>query len=94
MGSDSIDPVVEAEFVNNGASLAGKQMYSFPNSTVSDLLDLSNPATREALGVSLGDLMRTGGTQAWRYEVTLPLGSWAQQNGYKGIIEPSPRGQV
>ncbi|MFA7293735.1 MAG: DUF637 domain-containing protein, partial [Rhodocyclaceae bacterium] len=81
--------VVEAEFVNNGASLAGKQMHSFSNSTVSNLLNLSNPATRDALGVSLGDLTRTGGTQAWRYEVTQPLGSWAQQNGYKGIVAPS-----
>lgn len=81
--------VVEAEFLNNGASLAGKQMHSFPNSAVSDLLDLSNPVTRETLGVSLGELTRTGGTQAWRYEVTQPLGAWAQQNGYRGVIAPS-----
>ena len=75
--------------MNNGASLVGKRMHSFQNSTVSDLLDLSNPLTRETLGVSLRDLTRTGGTQGWRYEVTQPLGSWAQQNGYRGIIAQS-----
>lgn len=81
--------VVQAEFVNNGGSLVGKQMHSFPNVTVTDLLDLSNPTVRESLGVSLEDLTRTGGTQSWRYEVTHPLGSWAQQNGYRGVIAPS-----
>ncbi|HTD02732.1 RES family NAD+ phosphorylase, partial [Undibacterium sp.] len=81
--------VVAAEFVNNGGSLVGTQMHTFPNASVSNLLDISNPVARENLGISLEDLTRTGGTQAWRYEVTQPLGSWAQQNGYKGIIAPS-----
>ena len=81
--------VVEAEFVNNGGSLVGTKMHAFPNATVPNLLDISNPAVRESLGVSLGDLTRTGGAQAWRYEVTQPMGSWAEQNGYNGIIVPS-----
>ena len=81
--------VVEAEFVNNGGTLAGTQMHAFPNTSVSNLLDVSNATVRNSLGITLEDLTRTGGTQAWRYEVTQPLGSWAQQNGYKGIIAPS-----
>jgi hypothetical protein len=81
--------VVEAEFVKNGGSLAGTQMHAFPNTSVSNLLDVSNATVRDSLGITLQDLTRTGGTQAWRYEVTQPLGSWAQQNGYKGIIAPS-----
>lgn len=81
--------VVEAEFVQNGSTLAGKQMYAFPDASVEGLLDLSNPAVRQSMGVELPDIIRTGGTPAWRYEVTQPLGQWAQQNGYRGIIAPS-----
>ena len=81
--------VVEAEFVSNGSSLVGKQMFSFSNSSVPDLLDLSSLTVRESLGVNLPDITRTGGTQAWRYEITQPLGLWAQQNGYRGILAPS-----
>jgi filamentous hemagglutinin len=81
--------VVEAEFVNNGSSLNGKVVHDFPNSSVSDLLDLTNPAARQGLGLSLSDLTRTGGTTSWRYEFTQPVGAWAEQNGYRGIIAPS-----
>jgi len=81
--------IAQSELTGNRVSLSGKQMSAFTNSSVSGLLDLSSPAIRETLGVSLSDLTRTGGTQAWRYEVTQPLGQWAQQNGYRGIIAPA-----
>lgn len=83
------EKIVEAEFVNNGSSLAGKDMHAFPNSSVPKLLDLSNPAVRDGFGVTLDDLTRTGGTTSWRYEITQPLGVWAEQHGYSGIIAPS-----
>jgi hypothetical protein len=41
------------------------------------------------LGVSLGDIVRQGGAEAWRYEKTHSLGRLARQMGYKGIIAPS-----
>ena len=75
--------------MNNGSSLAGRTLHAFPESAIDNLLDLSNPVTRKQLGVSLGDIARTGGTSAWRYEVTQPLGAYAQRNGYSGIIAPS-----
>jgi RES domain-containing protein len=81
--------IVEAEFVNTGSSLAGRTLHAFPQSAVDNLLDLSNPMTRRQLGVSLADVTRTGGTSAWRYQVTQPLGAYAQRNGYSGIIAPS-----
>ncbi len=81
--------VVQAEFEKNGSTLLGKQMHEFNNSSINGLLDLSNPSVRESLGVSLSDLTRTGGTTGWRYELTQPLGAWAQKNGYNGIIAPS-----
>jgi hypothetical protein len=71
---------VEAEFVNNGSSLAGRDLNVFPNSSVDNLLDLTDPAVRDGLGVSLEDITRTGGTTPWRYEVTQPLGAFAEAN--------------
>lgn len=52
---------VEAEFVSNGSSLTGRTLHSFSESSVGNLPDLTNPATRTSLGVSLSDLTRTGG---------------------------------
>lgn len=75
--------------MNNGSSLAGKTVFSFQDVTAPNLLDLSNASVRNMLGVSLEDITRTGGDPAWRYEVTQPLGAWAQENGYQGIIAPS-----
>ena len=80
--------VVNAEFINNGGSLVGKQMHTF-DVTADGLLDLTNPSVRDSLGVNLGDLTRTGGTTAWRYEITQPLGRWAESNGFRGIVAPS-----
>lgn len=80
---------VEAEFVNNGSSLAGRELNVFHNSSINNLLDLTDPAVRGDLGVSLEDLTRTGGTPAWRYEVTQPLGKFAESQGYNGILAPS-----
>ncbi|MET3653919.1 two-partner secretion domain-containing protein [Dyella japonica] len=80
---------VEAEFVNNNSSLIGRDLNVFSNSSVNNLLDLTDPAVRNELGVSLEDIARTGGTAAWRYEVTQPLGAYAQFKNYNGIIAPS-----
>jgi hypothetical protein len=80
--------IAEAEVLQNGFSLSGRQMHTF-DVVERRLLDLSNPVVRRSLGVSLGDLTRVGGNPAWRYEVTQPLGAWAQANGYRGIIAPS-----
>ena len=80
--------IVRAEFVNNGASMSGTQLHQW-NAKLSSMLDLTDPAVRNAIGVHLEDLVRTGGTSAWRYEVTQPLGAWARQQGYNGVIAPS-----
>lgn len=80
---------VEAEFVNNGSSLVGRDLNVFEDSSPSNLLDLTDPSVRAELGVSLEDLTRTGGTPSWRYEVTQPLGAFAESRGYNGILAPS-----
>ena len=52
---------------------------------VDNMLDLSNPAVRENLGVSLQDITSNS------YKVTHELGGYAIKNGYNGIIAPSAR---
>ena len=80
--------IVNAEFTGNGASIEGLVNNQY-EVKVDGLLDLTDPKVRGELGVSLDDLVRTGGTKEWRYEVTNPLGRYAEQNGYNGIIAPS-----
>lgn len=77
--------IVAAEL---GGTLGGRTVSSF-DATIHNLLDLSNPKTRLQLGVSLDDLVRHGGSEAWRYQVTQPLGTWAREQGYNGLIAPS-----
>lgn len=42
-----------------------------------DLLDLTNPT------------VRTGPDKEWNYEITNPLGKYAEGKGYNGIIAPA-----
>jgi RES domain-containing protein len=81
--------IAQAEVTSNGGSLTGMVTHSFENKSLSGLLDLSNPAVREQLGVSLTDIVRSDGAKTWRYEVTHRLGSYARQSGYQGLIAPS-----
>lgn len=80
--------IVNSEFTGNGASIEGlvNNHYSVK---IDGLLDLTNPSVRSELGVSLDDLVRTGGTKEWRYEITNPLGRYAEDSGYNGIIAPA-----
>lgn len=48
-------------------------------------LDLTNPKTREMLGVTLEEI--TGDS----YDLTHKLGDFARQNGYDGMVVPSAR---
>lgn len=75
--------------MNNGSSLVGRDLNIFTKSSVDNLLDLTNPTMRNELGVSLDDLTWTGSNKARNYEVTQPLGRYAQLMGYNGIIVPS-----
>jgi len=76
--------IVRAEM----GSMRGMKMHSF-DVKASNLLDLTNPAVRQKIGAKLNDLVRNSGTKAWDYQVTQPLGRWAKQHGYRGIIAPS-----
>ncbi len=57
--------------------------------SVDGLLDISNPAVRNELGVSLADITRISGPDM--YTVTQQLGSYARREGYNGILAPSAR---
>ncbi|WP_229711283.1 hypothetical protein, partial [Agarivorans gilvus] len=80
--------IVNSEFTGNGASIEGL-VNNYYYVKVDGLLDLTNPSIRSELGVSLEELVRTGGSKEWRYEITNPLGRYAEDSGYNGIIAPA-----
>lgn len=51
-----------------------------------NLLDLTNSAVREKIGVSLNQITNNS------YEFTDVIGTWAREKKYSGIIYPSARG--
>ena len=53
--------------------------------SITNMLDLNNPAVRDRLGVSLTDIT------ADSYSVTHRIGEYARAEGYNGIIAPSAR---
>lgn len=80
--------IVNSEFASNGASIEGLVNNNY-SVKIEGLLDLTNPTVRSKLGISLDDLVRTGGSKEWRYEITNPLGRYAEDSGYNGIIAPA-----
>lgn len=71
-----------------GGDLGNRTVHSI-DKRVDNLLDLTNPTTRDQIGVALDDLVRCGGDIDSRYEVTHSLGTWAREQGYSGILAPS-----
>lgn len=58
------------------------------NVVVNNVLDLPNPAARQALGITLEQLTQsTHGGDA--YKVTQALSAWAREQGYQTILAPS-----
>ncbi|MCG6202957.1 hypothetical protein, partial [Psychromonas antarctica] len=80
--------IVNSEFTGNGASIDGLVNNKY-NVKIDNLLDLTNPSVRSELGISLDDLVRTGPNKKWNYEITNPLGKFAEESGYNGIIAPA-----
>ena len=79
------EKIVYAELGNyNVDNFSNRTTYSY-DATLNNMLDVSNPKTRDQLGISLGDI--TGNN----YDVTQSIGDYAYSNGYNGIIAPSAR---
>ena len=79
------EKIVYAELGNyNVDDFSNRTTYSY-DVTLNNMLDVSNPKTRDQLGISLGDI--TGNN----YDVTQSIGDYAYSNGYNGIIAPSAR---
>ena len=80
--------IVRAEL---GGSIGDRTMHVFGDQSLDNLLDLSNPGTRRALGVTLEDITRTTGPKASQYDLTQSTVDFASQSDYNGIIAPSAR---
>ena len=73
--------------------LAGKVLVT-GNVSINNVLDLTNPAARQALGVTLDEITQVGHGGA-AYATPQRLSEWARDQGYKAILAPSaqnPRG--
>lgn len=85
------EKIVKAELGNYGVTdFSNRTMYSY-DVELDNMLDVSNPAVRGKLGVSLNDLL----TDDYRTNIgsarTHKIGDFAFKNGYNGIIAPSAR---
>ena len=69
--------------------------YRYDNVTLNNMLDLTNPNTRDELGIDLSDLISSDyknyNTATKSPAVTHAMGNFAAQNGYTGLIVPSAR---
>jgi filamentous hemagglutinin len=75
-----------AEVASYGA-LDGRVLVT-QDVTINNVLDLTNPAARKALGVTADDLTNVShGGDA--YAVTQRLSAWARDQGYQAILAPS-----
>ncbi len=85
-------PATAAAEVQSYGPLGGVTLYS-REVVVNNVLDLTNPAARQALGVTLEDLTQSmhGGAS---YEATQRISAWARQQGYNAILAPSAQTSI
>ncbi|MDQ0114022.1 RHS repeat-associated protein [Paenibacillus harenae] len=76
--------IVDAELAHWDVSEYGRVTHTF-DTRIENLLDVSNPAVRSNLNISLNDMLGDS------YEVTNWIGKHAKENGYNGIVAPSAK---
>ncbi|NLK93333.1 MAG: hypothetical protein GX273_09470 [Bacteroidales bacterium] len=79
--------IIEMGF-NTGNDVSKYNRYKFENVTIDNMLDLTDDAVRQQLGVTEEMIKKLG---EGKYEYTHVLGTWAKEN-YKGIIYPGAQG--
>jgi hypothetical protein len=79
--------IIEMGF-NAGNDVSKYNRYKFENVTIGNMLDLTDDAVRQQLGVTEEMIKKLG---EGKYEYTHVLGTWAKEN-YKGIIYPGAQG--
>ncbi|MBW5286784.1 hemagglutinin repeat-containing protein [Burkholderia gladioli] len=83
----STSPQTAYSEVASYAPLNGKVLVT-KNFVINNVLDLTDPAARQALGVTLDQITQSshGGTS---YDATQAISAWARQQGYQAILAPS-----
>ncbi|MEK6369219.1 MAG: hemagglutinin repeat-containing protein, partial [Burkholderia gladioli] len=83
----STSPQTAYSEVASYAPLNGKVLVT-KNFVINNVLDLTDPAARQALGVTLDQITQSshGGTS---YDATQAISTWARQQGYQAILAPS-----
>ncbi|MFA8391348.1 RES family NAD+ phosphorylase [Burkholderia ubonensis] len=69
------------------SALNGKVLVT-KDFVINNVLDLTDPAARRALGVTLDQITQSshGGAS---YDATQRISNWARQQGYQAILAPS-----
>lgn len=66
--------------------------YEYAEVNVRDILDLTDDQVRQKLGTDVNSLVLGMSDKTKAYEFTNVLGTWARENGYKGLRVPGARG--
>ena len=84
--------------ISHYGDISGYKTYEYANVQIDNMLDLTDDVVRQKLGVDFDLLTRYQNTgddlvdAAFNYELTHEIGTWASNNGYKGIIVSGARG--
>ncbi|MDR0661369.1 MAG: hypothetical protein LBG19_11415 [Prevotellaceae bacterium] len=66
--------------------------YKFDNVSIGNLLDLTDDAVRQKVGVNLDAITKITETEIDMYDIPNTIAEWARKKGYNGIIAPGTRG--
>jgi RES domain-containing protein len=84
--------------ISHYGDISNYTTYEYPGVQIDNMLDLTDDAVRQQLAVDFDILTMSQSTgddlvdAAVNYEFTHEVGTWAANNGYKGIIVPGARG--
>ncbi|KVE28737.1 cell surface protein [Burkholderia singularis] len=80
-------PATSAAEVGSYGALEGRVLVS-KNVVINNVLDLTNPAARQALGVTL-DQLTSASHGGDAYTAPQAISAWAREQGYQAILAPS-----
>jgi len=85
--------------ISHYGDISNYKTYEYTNVQIDNMLDLTDDAVRQKLGVDFDLLARSQSIgddlidATFNYEFTHEIGSWVSNNGYKGIVVPGARGK-
>jgi RES domain-containing protein len=82
----------QTELVPHYGEWSDFSIYKYSNIQADNLLDLTNDAILQQLGLEFDQLTKVLEDKTIMYEFTNELAKWAKQKGYNGLVVPGARG--